>query len=301
MDSVEGRAASAARPSRAEAVAPVAFVVLWSTGFVVARYATRDAAPLTFLTIRLAIAAGLLALVARIMQAPPPTAMQVRWSVVAGIGLHALYLGGVFVAIDRGMPAGVSALIAGLHPVLTSLLATRLLGERLSRLQRVGVGLGFTGVAVVVVDRLLAHSQGVTAFALVASAISIGGMSAGTLTQRRHGSSTPLMWGTVVQFAASATVLALPALLWEGFAIEPTLQMSFAMAWSVLVMSIVAILMMLWLLQRQAAARVSSLFFLTPALSALEAAILFDERLGVAAVVGLVIGLAGVALVTRSR
>jgi drug/metabolite transporter (DMT)-like permease len=105
----------------------------------------------------------------------------------------------------------------------------------------------------------------------------------------------------VVQFAASAAVLAVPALVWEGFAIEPTLQVSFAMAWSVLVMSIVAILMMLWLLQRQAAARVSSLFFLTPALSALEAAILFDERLGAAAIVGLVIGLAGVALVTRSR
>jgi drug/metabolite transporter (DMT)-like permease len=227
--------------------------------------------------------------------------LQVRWSAVAGIGLHALYLGGVFVAIDRGMPAGVSALIAGLHPVLTSLLATRLLGERLKRVQWIGVGLGFVGVAVVVVDRLLAQSQGVTTFALVASAISIVGMSAGTLVQRRNGASTPLLWGTVVQFAASAAVLAVPALVWEGFVIEPTLQVSFAMAWSVLVMSIVAILMMLWLLQRQAAARVSSLFFLTPALSALEAAILFDERLGAAAIVGLVIGLAGVALVTRSR
>jgi drug/metabolite transporter (DMT)-like permease len=301
VGSVDGRVAAAARPSRAEAVAPIAFVLLWSTGFVVARYATRDAAPLTFLTIRLAIAAGLLALVAKLLRAPRPTALQVRWSAVAGIGLHALYLGGVFVAIDRGMPAGVSALIAGLHPVLTSLLATRLLGERLKRVQWIGVGLGFVGVAVVVVDRLLAQSQGVTTFALVASAISIVGMSAGTLVQRRNGASTPLLWGTVVQFAASAAVLAVPALVWEGFVIEPTLQVSFAMAWSVLVMSIVAILMMLWLLQRQAAARVSSLFFLTPALSALEAAILFDERLGAAAIVGLVIGLAGVALVTRSR
>ena len=239
--------------------------------------------------------------VATALRATRPTLVQIRWSAVAGVGLHALYLGGVFVAIDRGMPAGVSALIAGLHPVLTSLLATRLLGERLSRLQWLGVALGFAGVVVVVVDRLTAHSKGVTAFALVASAISIGGMSAGTLAQRRHGTSTPLLWGTVVQFAASAAVLAVPALLWEGWAIELTMQVSFAMAWSVLVMSIVAILMMLWLLQRQAAARVSSLFFLTPALSALEAAILFDERLGLAALVGLVIGLVGVALVTRGR
>lgn len=280
-------------------MAPAAFVLLWSTGFVVARYATRDAAPLTFLAIRLAIAAALLAIVGKVLRVPWPSREQVRWSAIAGIGLHAMYLGGVFVAIDRGMPAGVSALIAGLHPVVTSLLATRLLGERLTRRQWIGVALGFTGVVVVVVDRLMAKSQGITAFALVASAISIVGMSAGTLVQRRFGANTPLVGGTVVQFAASAVVLAVPALLWEGFEIEPTAQVSFAMAWSVLVMSIVAILMMLWLLQRQAAARVSSLFFLTPALSALEAAILFDERLGALAVVGLVIGLVGVALVTR--
>lgn len=297
---MQGRAASAARPSRAEAVAPVAFVLLWSTGFVVARYATRDAGPLTFLAVRMVLAAGLLAAIALVIRAPRPTAEQVRWAAIAGVGLHALYLGGVFVAIDRGMPAGVSALISGLHPVVTSLLAVRVLGERLTRRQWIGVGLGFTGVVVVVIDRLMAHSQGITVFALVASAISIAGMSAGTLVQRRHGAATPLVWGTVVQFTASAVLFWVLVLVWEGVQFDVTARTSFAMAWSVLVMSIAAILMMLWLLQRQAAARVSSLFFLTPALSALEAAILFGERLGGLALVGLVVGLAGVALVTRS-
>jgi drug/metabolite transporter (DMT)-like permease len=286
--------------SCAAAVAPIAFVLLWSTGFVVARYATRDAGPLTFLAVRMVLAAGLLAAIALVIRAPRPTAEQVRWAAIAGVGLHALYLGGVFVAIDRGMPAGVSALISGLHPVVTSLLAVRLLGERLTQRQWVGVGLGFIGVAVVVVDRLVAQSEGITVFALIASAISIAGMSGGTLVQRRHGASTPLVWGTVVQFTASAVVFWVLVLVWEGVRFDVTVRTTFAMAWSVLVMSIAAILMMLWLLQRQAAARVSSLFFLTPALSALEAASLFGERLGGLALVGLVVGLAGVALVTRS-
>ena len=115
--------------SRAERLAPAAFVVLWSTGFVVARYATRDAGPLTFLAVRLTIAAAVVAGVAAWTHAPRPTSIQVRWSLVAGILLHACYLGGVFVAIDHGLPSGVSALIAGLHPVVTSLAAGPLLGS----------------------------------------------------------------------------------------------------------------------------------------------------------------------------
>jgi drug/metabolite transporter (DMT)-like permease len=274
-------------------------VVLWSTGFIVARYATRDAGPLTFLAVRMVIAASLLALVAVGTRSPRPSAVQTRWLVVSGLGMHAVYLGGVFIAIDLGMPSGVGALIAGLHPVVTALAARRVLHEQLVRLQWIGVGLGFLGVVAVVVDRLLAHSTGLTGWALLGSGLSVLGMSGGTLVQRRYAAQAPLLWGTVVQYSASAVVLGIGAVVFERIDIRFTAQTWFALAWAVLVLSIAAVLIMLWLLQRQAAAKVSSLFFLTPALSALEGTLLFGERLGPLAVLGLAVGLVGVALVTR--
>jgi drug/metabolite transporter (DMT)-like permease len=274
-------------------------VVLWSTGFIVARFATRDAGPLTFLAVRMVIAAGMLALVAVGTRSPRPSTVQTRWLVVSGLGMHAIYLGGVFIAIDLGMPSGVGALIAGLHPVVTALAARRVLHEHLVRLQWIGVGLGFLGVVAVVVDRLLAQSAGFTGWALLGSGLSVLGMSGGTLVQRRYAAKAPLLWGTVVQYTASAVVLGIGAVVFERIDIRFTAQTWFALAWAVVVLSSAAVLIMLWLLQRQAAAKVSSLFFLTPALSALEGALLFGERLGPLAVVGLVVGLMGVALVTR--
>ena len=273
--------------------------MLWSTGFVAARYATSDTGPLTFLAVRMVLAAAALAFVAALRSATRVERKLVPWVVLAGIGMHVLYLGGVFVAIDHGLPAGVSALIAGMHPVLTALASRRVLGERLIRLQWIGVGLGFAGVIAVVVDRLLTHSSGVTATTMVASAISVLGMAGGTLVQRKKCSTMPLLWGTVIQYAGAGVVLVILAAVWEHIEFRITARSLFALLWAVVVLSIAAVLLLLWLLQRRAASQVTSLFFLTPALSAVEGAILFGERLGVLALVGLAISLLGVAFVTR--
>jgi drug/metabolite transporter (DMT)-like permease len=279
--------------------APFVFVVLWSTGFVVARYATDDAGPLSFLAIRLSIAAAALAVYAQVTHAPKLTRESVKWAAISGLGMHAVYLGGVFLAISWGMPSGIGALIAGLHPVFTTVAARVLLREHLWPRQWLGVALGFGGVIVVVVDHMLGSSAGLTAGALVAASISVLGMCGGTLVQRRHGATMPLLWGTVVQYAASAAVLLVGAAVHEGWQFSATTRSLFALAWAVVVLSIAAVLIMLWLLQRHAAAKVSSLFFLTPALSTIEGAILFGERLGPLAVVGLVVALAGVSLTLR--
>jgi drug/metabolite transporter (DMT)-like permease len=281
------------------AAAPVVFVLLWSTGFVVARYGTRDAGPMTFLSIRLLIAAVVLMLIARLTNAPRITREQMKWAALTGVGLHAVYLGGVFIAADLGLPSGLSALISGLHPVLTSVGALLLLNETLSRRQWLGVACGVGGVVAVVVDRLGAGISGITAGALVAMAISVLGMSAGTLLQRSRGGAMPLLQGTAVQYLVSSVVLGVGAGTVERFEVRLTARFWWSLAWAVVVLSIAAVLIMLWLLQRRAAARVSSLFFLTPALSTIEGAVLFDERLGVLAVLGLVVALAGVALTTR--
>jgi drug/metabolite transporter (DMT)-like permease len=281
------------------AAAPVVFVLLWSTGFVVARYGTRDAGPMTFLSIRMLIAAVVLILIARLTNAPRITREQMKWAALTGVGLHAVYLGGVFIAADLGLPSGLSALISGLHPVLTSVGALLLLNETLSRRQWLGVACGVGGVVAVVVDRLGAGISGITAGALVAMAISVLGMSAGTLLQRSRGGAMPLLQGTAVQYLVSSVVLGVGAGTVERFEVRLTARFWWSLAWAVVVLSIAAVLIMLWLLQRRAAARVSSLFFLTPALSTIEGAVLFDERLGVLAVLGLVVALAGVALTTR--
>jgi len=275
------------------------FVLLWSTGFVVAHYGTADAGPLTFLGLRTLVASAVLGGVALATRADRPTGRQVGWMSLASMGLHVVYLGGVFVAIDLGMPSGVGALIAGLHPVITSIAGGPLLGERLRGVQWTGVVLGFVGVVVVVVDRLQAKGSELGGDALLAAALSVLGMSAGSLLQRRHGAGVPLLWGTAVQYAAATPVFLAGAVFVEHWRLDATARFGFSLAWAVVVLSIGAVMLMLFLLQRQAAARVSSLFFLTPALSTIEGAILFGERLGPLAYVGLVVALAGVALTVR--
>jgi drug/metabolite transporter (DMT)-like permease len=283
-----------------EKAAPFVFVVLWSTGFVVARYGTDDAGPFTFLAVRLGIAALLLLAYAHVTDAPSISRTSVKWAAVSGLGMHAMYLGGIFLAISWGMPSGVSALIAGLHPVFTTVTARFVLRERLTRGQWLGVSLGFVGVIVVVVDHMSHHTGDVTATAIIAAAISVVGMCGGTLVQRRHGMQMPLLRGTVVQYTAAAAVLAVAAALHEQFAFRVTARSMFALSWAVVVLSLAAVLIMLWLLQQHAAAKVSSLFFLTPALSTLEGAILFGERLGGLALVGLVVAVVGVSLTLRN-
>lgn len=278
--------------------APALFVLLWSTGFIVAKYGTRDAGPLTFLTVRSVISAAVLFAIARAVREEPLPIGRVPVQLAVGTGIHAMYLGGVWVAINHGLPSGISALIAALHPVVTTVFGAVFLGESLNQRRGWGAMLGFVGVVAVVVDRGGA-GDGVTAFALIAMGIAVMGMSGGTLIQRRYAQGTPLLMGTAWQYAATSAVLGICAWNSEQWRFELTSQSMFALAWSVIVLSLAAILIMLWLLHRQAASRVSSLFFLTPALSTMQGAFLFSESVGRLTIIGLVVAAAGVWLATR--
>lgn len=280
--------------------APAVFVLLWSTGFIVARYATRDAGAFSFLAVRTLVATAVLLVLARAAgEAPVGPSGRVMMMLV-GLGMHAMYLGGVFYAIEQGMPSGMSSLIAALHPVATTVFAWVVLGERLNRVRTSGVVLGFAGVLFVVVEHG-GTGDGVPARAMWAMAVAVVGMSAGTLLQRRRGQGTPLLGGTAWQYASTTVVLGVVAVVGEGWRFEPTLNTWLSLAWAVGVLSVAAILIMLWLLHRQAASRVSSLFFLTPALSSVEAAVLFGEDLGLLSVLGLATALVGVWLATNER
>ena len=284
-----------------EKFSPALFVLLWSTGFVVARYGTQDAGPFTFLAVRMFIAAAVLWVIAEATHAQRLEKVHLAPALIVGVCMHALYLGGVFFAVSRGLPSGVSALIAGLHPVVTSFAAHWLLKERLRRIQWCGIALGVAGVLAVLLDRRNAHSSGITALALVAMVIAIFGMASGTLIQRARGQAMPLLRGTAVQYVAAGLVLSVGAIGNEQWEFQSSARLWFSLAWAVGVLSIAAVLIMMLLLSRHAAARVSSLFFLTPALSTIEGALLFQERLGGLALVGLAVALAGVWLTTRSH
>lgn len=283
-----------------ERSAPWIFVALWSTGFVVARYSTRHAGPLAFLTVRMLCAAVLLYVIALFLKAPRLPKAAWSTSVIVGVCMHAVYLGGVFIAIKRGLPSGLSALIAGLHPVLTSVAGRILLKEHLRRSQWTGVALGVTGVVVVVIDKLRDGLGDVTSPAIFAMVVSVVGMSTGTLVQRSRGRDMPLITGTAAQYVSSGAVLLIASSLFETWEFNLTGEMIWALLWSVLVLSLSAVMLMMLLISRHSAARVSSLFFLTPALSAIESAILFGERLGPLALVALVVALTGVWLTMRN-
>ena len=281
-------------------IAPSIFVVLWSTGFVVARYATKDAGPLTFVCVRMFIAAGLLWMIATAMRAPRMTRSDWSAATIVGVFMHAIYLGGVFVAIDNGLPSGLSALIAGLHPVATSVAARVFLREQLSRKQIVGIFLGLVGVCAVVIEKLDSADGGVTTAAMIAMIISIFGLTVGTLVQRALGKEMPLLRGTATQYLASGVVLAVVSGFSERWRFEITGNTLFSLLWAVVVLSLGAVLLMMTLLTRHTATKVSSLFFLTPALSTIEGAILFGERLGALALVGLIVAIFGVRMTMQT-
>lgn len=277
---------------------PALFVVLWSTGFIGARLGLPHAGPLTFLALRYALAAALLVLVAVVMRAPwPHRASEVAHYAVAGLLVHGVYLGGVFLGISLGVEAGVAALIVGLQPLLTAALAGMLLGERVTAWQWVGLGLGLLGVALVL-ERKLGQGAG-DALGSVACLVALLGITAGTLYQKRYCGRMDLRTGSVVQFAAAGIATLPLALLFEDMQIDWNGEFVFALLWLVLVLSLGAISLLYVLIRRGAAAQVASLFFLVPPCTALIAWPLFGETLSAVALLGMALTAVGVALARR--
>ncbi|AWR85260.1 DMT family transporter [Meiothermus taiwanensis] len=282
--------------------APIIFVLLWSTGFVGAKFGLPYAEPFTFLWVRMLIVAGLLTALAGLLRSAWPRGWALNLHIgVSGLLLHAGYLGGVFFAISRGMPAGLAALIVGLQPILTALLAQPLLRERVGMVQWAGLLLGFVGVGLVVGEKALgARVLPIEPSAFAAIVLALFSTTLGTLYQKRFAVQMPLIGGTVVQYLAAAVGLFVLALLFgETMQIQWTPQFILAMAWLVLVLSVGAILLLMYLIRHNSASRVASLFYLVPPATALEAYFLFGERLGGLALLGMGLAALGVALVVR--
>ena len=277
---------------------PGGFVLLWSTGFIGARLADPYIEPLTLLAIRMVIAATLLGLIAFATQAPWPKSVQMAFHIaMAGLLVHATYLSGVFIAINLGQAAGVTAILVALQPLLTATLVGPLLGEQVTRWQWLGLLLGLAGVIFVISGRI--EGGVITPGTLAASLFALIGITLGTLYQKRFCPQTDLRTGGAIQFAASAAVLIPAALIFETQTIEWTGELIFALAWLVLVLSVGAIGLLYALIRRVDASRVASLFYLAPPFTVLLAWLFFGEQLGPSALLGLGIVVLGVALVQR--
>lgn len=280
--------------------APASFVVLWSTGFIGAKYGLPYAEPLTFLLWRFLLVTLLLGVLALVMHAPwPRTRGEAGHIAVAGLLVHAGYLAGVFGAIHQGVATGVMALIAGLQPVLTAVAAGPVLGERVRARQWLGFALGLVGVALVVQHRLRFDGAGIAGYLLASMALV--SITAGTLYQKRFCSHMDMRSGGVIQFAVAALAMAICAPFFETMQVSWTPQFIAALAWLVVVLSLGAITLLYMLIRRGAASRVSSLFYLVPPTTALMAFFLFDERLTGLALAGMALTVIGVGLVVTAQ
>ena len=275
--------------------APVLFVLLWSTGFVGAKYGLPYADPFIFLSVRVLIAGLILFAVAAVMKSPIAIGVSaITRSSLIGFFLHACYLGGVFYSISKGLPAGVAAVVTSLQPVLVSVLAVRVLGEQLKFKQVVGLLLGLIGVVLVLGP---SFEQDIPVSGVIGILVALIGSTAATLLQKKIGADVPLIAGTAYQYLASGFVLALAAIATGGTRIEWSGQFIVAFVWLIAVLSVGAILLLLWLLNSGSAASVSSLLYLVPPATALEAFLLFGEKVNTQGFLGIGITALGVWLV----
>jgi drug/metabolite transporter (DMT)-like permease len=279
---------------------PVFFVFLWSTGFIVAKFGLPFAPPLTFLLLRCVGVLLVLVPLVLLFRAPWPTG-NVGHIAIAGLLLQAGYLGGVWCAIKLGMPAGVTALIVGMQPILTAA-AAPLIGESVRPRQWLGLLFGLTGVALVVYAKITL--VGLSPLAILYCVLALLSITAGTMYQRRYCPNFDLRTGTVIQFSATAALLLPLALVFEQ--LTPGLETvawtpSFigALLWSIFALSIGAIFLLFTLLRRSDATVVTSLLYLTPPTTAVMAWIMFGEAFSLLGVAGMAVAVIGVVCVVK--
>jgi drug/metabolite transporter (DMT)-like permease len=279
---------------RAALAAPALFVILWASGFVGAKFGLPYAEPLTFLSVRMATVVGLLGLLILVTRPVWPSRTAVLHSVVTGLMVHGLYLGGVFISIHEHLPAGLSALVVGLQPVFSSTIANRWLGERVTPTQWTGLLLGLGGVMLIVQGKTGGDTS---ALGWIAATVALFGITLGTLYQKRFGGGIDWRPGFFIQYASACALFFGGALLTETRQVQWTGEFLFAVGWLVLVLSFGGVWLLYYLIKHSAAARLASLFYLTPPTTALMAYWLFDEKLAPLALAGMAIAVVGVFLV----
>ena len=277
--------------------APILFVLIWSTGWIVPKYSSPDADPLIFLTVRFALAGLLMVGFALFSHAVFPRGRHALHAIFSGALLHGVYLGGVWWAVAHGVPSTISALMATMQPILTALVAPKLLGEALTARKGAGVALGFAGLLITLSPKLFGDG-GLSGppFALFVNAIGMLGITAGAIYQKKHLAQGDLRTIAPLQYAGEILITLPAALLFAAPHFALTTPVIGAMLWSVLALSIGAIALLLLLIRHGEASRAAQLIYLVPPTAALQAALLFGERLSLVQIAGFFVTIAGVIL-----
>lgn len=284
-------------------LAPALFVLLWSTGWVVAKFGAIYSDPLTFLSVRYVSAAVLFAMLCQLAGVRwPKDRATIFHAVVSGAFLHGFYLAAVWWAVGQGVPAALSGIIAALQPLMTALAAPYIIGERLSPMQKLGITLGFAGVAIAIFPKFAGiGGADIPTVALVVNVLGMTSVTYGTIYQKQHLHTGDIRAIATLQYLGALVVTLPLAFLLEPLEIQLSWEFLALLGWSVLGISMGAVLLLLYLIRRGQVSRAASLIYLVPPLAAIEAAIAFGEELSVPMIVGTAIVVAGVYLANRKE
>lgn len=280
---------------------PALFVALWSTGFIGARLGMPHAEPMSFLSLRYFLAILILLLMALALRAPWPGYKIALHSMVVGFLLHGIYLGAVFWAIDRGLPAGISAMIVGLQPLAVAVFAGLILREIISRNHWLGLGIGVVGLVLVIAPKIEFGDSGISPINI---SVLIGAMFAatfGTIYQKKFAANVPLRTGTIFQYIGALIPSFIYAVLFENFTFNWNGELVFSMVWLVIVLSIISIFLLMVLIREGSVAQVASLFYLVPASTAIIAYFLFGETLNWIQLLGMALCALGVRMAVAKK
>lgn len=266
---------------------PFLFVLLWSTGFIGAKYGLPYAATGDFLSIRTMANIAVFVLLIVILKQPKLTVKQISHAMVTGLLIHGAYLGGVFGAIEYGIPAGLTAIIVGLQPLFTAMLAVFIFKEKVNHWQWLALILGMSGL-ILVVSASLAITH-VSKNALLLAFIALLGITFGTLYQKRFCQNQPLLPSVCWQYVASLLIFLPIVFVNDTQPITWNIEFILCLAWLVLALSVTAILLLMYMVERGDSSKVTAYFYLVPPATALEAWLLFDEQLALSSILGMVL------------
>lgn len=293
-------------PSLFLVLSPAIFVLLWSTGWIAARYAAPHADPLTFLSVRYISAFIVVALFASAVRAPwPHGKTAIAHTLISGVLIHAIYLGAIWWAIKKGVPAGISGLIAALQPLLTAMLSGWLVKEHVKPLQWLGVAVGFVGVLMVLEPKIVqslsisSASQSSLLVPIIVNCIGMLSVTLGSFYQKRYLGTGDLRTITAMQYLGALIVTLPMAFAFEDMRFDLVPETFYALAWAVIPLSIGAIGLMLVMIRKGAVSRVASLIYLVPPTVAVQAWFLFDETLVLIQIIGMALTAFGVYLSTK--
>jgi len=288
-------------PFKLNQVAPFLFVWLWSTGFIGAKFGLPYIEPFFMLLVRFLFVIVIFFALIHIYHSKWIGTKLACQQIMIGSFIHGAYLAGIFFAIKEGIPAGIAAIIVGLQPIVTSIVGKLFTAQPVNHRQALGLALGFIGICLVILEKFSFQAESLNTLGLVACMISLLSISIGTVLQKQLASNTPLLSGSFYQYIGAILVIGVLTITYEQQVVIFSWELVAAMTWLVFGLSILAILLLLYMIREGEVAKVTSYFYLVTPVAVLQSWLLFDEKLGIYAIIGALMTVIGVTLVVKNK